>query len=106
MTVQYVLNAAVKPGRMGDAVKAAAKWAAAFSRFGGSHRLFSLLPSGEQTGRVVSTTEFSTNAELGVWLDAAMGGDPEIAKLALGTVAEESPFFDIVTYLAQEIPTR
>jgi antibiotic biosynthesis monooxygenase (ABM) superfamily enzyme len=106
MTVQYVVNAAVKPGRMSEVAKWTSEGSAAHARYGGVSRLFALVPSGTQTGRVIGITEFTSNEQLGKWLDAAMGGDQELTGLAMSMVAENSPFYDIQTYIAQEIPVR
>jgi hypothetical protein len=106
VAVQYVTNSAVKPGRYGDVARFASACKEAFLRYGGTGRLFSMVPSGDQTGRVLGITEFSSNEQLGAWLDAGMGGDEEITRLAMSMLAEDSPFYDTITYITQEIPIR
>ena len=106
MAVQYVTNSAVKPGRYADAVKFGSECKKAFARYGGTNRAFSMVPAGDQTGRVIGVTEFATNEQLGAWLDGGMGGDEELTRLALSMLAEDSPFYDTITYITQELPLR
>jgi len=106
VAVQYVTNSAVKPGRYRDVVKFGSECKKAFGRFGGTMRLFSMVPAGDQTGRVLGITEFASNEQLGAWLDAGMGGDEEITRLAMYMLAEDSPFSDTITYMTQEMPIR
>ncbi|MFN0090373.1 MAG: hypothetical protein ACKVWR_08920 [Acidimicrobiales bacterium] len=106
MTAQFVLSAAVKPGRMGDAAKWAAKAKRLCAQHGGTLRIFSLLPGGDQAGSVMITVEFANNAALGAFLDAGVGNDRELTLATMETLGESSPFTDHNNYVLQEIPLR
>lgn len=106
MSAQFVLEFTVKPGRVADAVKFAADCSRVFERFGGTVHLYNITPGGDRAARWMAATEFASNAELGAWMDACMGGDAEAARLTLASIAAEAPFEDLHNYILQEVPLR